>query len=1037
MEIEKFLKWERLELRNKAVYIDPEAPNWVVPNQIGDKLLKQIRQSRSVEKATNAYLFSFNGNKNMGLIRAEQFISLFPDSKEDSYPGRGRLLKLNQLKECWLHITDRCNLSCRHCLFSCSGKTLTTLSIDTIRRCVDEAYRLGTRLFYLTGGEPFTHPQIDEICRLILTGYDDTDLVILTNGLLLSRHVEKLKQLPLGRLHLQISIDGTRESHDQYRGNGTYDKLTENIASISALNIHKTLAMAVHSENVMQMSNIVDIAAGYNISEVHYLWLFVFGNATSKMFVPPDQLYHHLVETKKKAAQKGIVIDNIRNMESQIYSSSGTKYDLGNAGWESLAIGPDGSIYPTPALIGNKKALSGHIDESIETVWRHSPALSQLRSISIIDDDAYMKNPLRYLVGGGDIDHSFYAGNTFTGHDPYIDLYNKMALWLITHAALDKNKTGFPKILMKMGDRLLQCDHNSTGVALTHSNCVLNVSSTRQVVGDFYSEAAIDPNTDIANPVCYPKSEISHIPQSARIRSYGCGSPVLDADLQKNEVVVDLGSGAGMECFIAARQVGKNGHVYGIDMLDHMLIRANQSLESVAEKIGYKNIEFRKGFLESIPVDDNTADVVISNCVINLSEDKRKTFSEILRILKPGGRLVISDVVTDSPPPPEISNDEQLRGECISGAMLQPYLTSMLENCGFNNIQFLKRFFYREVKNHPFFSLTYTACKPKNDIEVPIIYPGPFAAVITDDGKLVIRGHNTMLDQGTARQCNDQIFILDAAGNASNINAENTCACFQAPVEEVRATALLVNILDSGSIGAIHPVPDRFASGCMVCGTPLTYLENDRQKKCAFCGIVKAANAVCENNHFVCDDCHSSSATDIVRHICVNTDETDMIDLFNMIRCHPSIPLHGPEYHFIVPGVIVATYRNLGGQVSDNDIQTAIDRGKTIPGGVCAFWGGCGAALGTGAAFAVLLKGNPIKASERKMVQQITGTIINKINKLEAARCCQRETWTALKTAAELSMQYLEIPLRADGATHCTQQSKNKECMGKGCPYIK
>jgi ubiquinone/menaquinone biosynthesis C-methylase UbiE len=105
-------------------------------------------------------------------------------------------------------------------------------------------------------------------------------------------------------------------------------------------------------------------------------------------------------------------------------------------------------------------------------------------------------------------------------------------------------------------------------------------------------------------------------------------------------------------------------------MLDHMLEHANQSLKTVSEKLGYINIEFRKGLLESIPLADNTADIVISNCVINLSENKRKTFSEIFRILKPGGRLIISDVVTDTPPPPEILNDEQLRGECISGAML-------------------------------------------------------------------------------------------------------------------------------------------------------------------------------------------------------------------------------------------------------------------------------------------------------------------------------------------------------------------------------
>ena len=725
MQVEKFLSWKRLEFDETAIYIDPDAPDWIVPNQVGDEVLKQIQKDRSIEKAATNYLLSLNGNKNIGLIRLEAFLALFPDSVKTVYPGRNQLLKLDQLRECWLHITDLCNLSCRHCLFSCSADTRTTLSFDTIRTSVDEAYHLGTRLFYLTGGEPFMHRQIDDICNLILTRYEDTDLVILTNGLLLPGHMPQLKQLPVNRLHLQISIDGTRETHDRYRGNGAYDKLTENLKPIYGSGIHATLAMAVHSGNVAQMIDILEIASRLDISDVHYLWLFVTGNADSKMFVPPDVLFHHLAEAENTAAAKGIAIDNIRNLESQIFSSSGTKYDLGNAGWDSLAIGPDGSVYPTPALIGNKAAFCGHIDDGIETVWRQSPGFIHLRSVSIAGNENYLKKPLRYLVGGGDLDHSLYAGGSYVGFDPYVELYNKTALWLINRAVSSTADMHYyyPEIRTRMGDRMLQCDHNGTGVAMTHSNCVLNVSSTRQVVGNFYSEAAIAPNTDISNPVCYPESEISHIPKSARIRSYGCGSPVLDANLQPGDVVVDLGSGAGMECFIAARQVGEFGGVYGIDMLDHMLTRANRSLDSVTQKLGYANITFRKGLLESIPVSDNTADVVISNCVINLSEDKRKTFSEIIRILKPGGRMIISDVVTDTPPPPEIINDEQLRGECISGAMLQPYLVSMLETRGFTHIQFLKRFFYREVKNHRFYSLTYAAAKPDKRSEVPVIYP--------------------------------------------------------------------------------------------------------------------------------------------------------------------------------------------------------------------------------------------------------------------------------------------------------------------------
>jgi hypothetical protein len=346
------------------------------------------------------------------------------------------------------------------------------------------------------------------------------------------------------------------------------------------------------------------------------------------------------------------------------------------------------------------------------------------------------------------------------------------------------------------------------------------------------------------------------------------------------------------------------------------------------------------------------------------------------------------------------------------------------------------------VKNHQFYSLTYTAYKPKTDIDVPVIYPGPFAAVVTDEGKMIIRGHNTMLASESAKKCNDQLFILDSAGNAANIEAENTCACYHAPGADIREPASILqsspamSLSTPGNLQTTTFAPKRYAAECMVCGDPLLYLEYDQPKKCSFCGIIKTANAVCKNDHFICDDCHGGNAVDVVRQICLNTDMTDMIKLLNLIRSHPSIPLHGPEHHFIVPGVIVATYRNLSGAATDEDILTAIDRGKTIPGGVCAFWGGCGAALGVGVAFAVLLKGNPIKAGERKIVQQITGAIINELNNLEAARCCQRETWTALKTAAKLSEAYLPIPLVANGSTVCSQQSKNKECMGKECPYI-
>jgi hypothetical protein len=222
----------------------------------------------------------------------------------------------------------------------------------------------------------------------------------------------------------------------------------------------------------------------------------------------------------------------------------------------------------------------------------------------------------------------------------------------------------------------------------------------------------------------------------------------------------------------------------------------------------------------------------------------------------------------------------------------------------------------------------------------------------------------------------------------------------------------------------------------MHCGSPLTYLTQDQPMACCFCGETSPANAVCESGHFVCDRCHSQDADAIIRRICLASAETDMITLINTIRSHPAVPLHGPEHHFAIAGAIVATYRNLGGNVTEADITTAIDRGKGIPGGTCGFWGGCGAPLGAGIAFGVILKSTPITPAERKIVQQLTGTLIGSISGIEAARCCQREIWTVLKKVADISRDILPFRLKADGDPRCRQMHLNKECPKQSCPWF-
>jgi arsenite methyltransferase len=180
----------------------------------------------------------------------------------------------------------------------------------------------------------------------------------------------------------------------------------------------------------------------------------------------------------------------------------------------------------------------------------------------------------------------------------------------------------------------------------------------------------------------YSEAELQSAPAGANL-GLGCGNPQAIAALKPGETVLDLGSGAGFDGFLAARQVGTTGRVIGVDMTPEMLVKARQYAKAEA----YTNIEFRLGEIENLPVADVTVDVIISNCVINLSTDKRRVFREAFRVLKPGGRLAISDVVATAPLPDDIRNDLTLYSSCIAGAATIAELEAMLRESGFDQIR--------------------------------------------------------------------------------------------------------------------------------------------------------------------------------------------------------------------------------------------------------------------------------------------------------------------------------------------------------------
>jgi SAM-dependent methyltransferase len=188
----------------------------------------------------------------------------------------------------------------------------------------------------------------------------------------------------------------------------------------------------------------------------------------------------------------------------------------------------------------------------------------------------------------------------------------------------------------------------------------------------------------------YQEAEIAGLPDSVTLASLGCGNPTAIASLKPGETVLDLGSGGGIDCFISARFVGPSGRVIGVDMTDHMLALANQN----KAKLGLTNVEFRKGEIENLPVESNTVNVIISNCVINLSPDKEAVFREAFRVLKPGGRFAVSDMVIEGEWPEQLKANVGAWAGCITGAIDQhDYLRKMRE-AGFVDVAIESRSSY-------------------------------------------------------------------------------------------------------------------------------------------------------------------------------------------------------------------------------------------------------------------------------------------------------------------------------------------------------
>ncbi len=309
-----------------------------------------------------------------------------------------------------------------------------------------------------------------------------------------------------------------------------------------------------------------------------------------------------------------------------------------------------------------------------------------------------------------------------------------------------------------------------------------------------YSEASKIRVEALCCPVDYDLHLLKAVPSEVIERDYGCGDP--SKHLRAGETVLDLGSGTGKICFIAAQVVGPTGRVIGVDMNDDMLAIARRNAPVVAKNIGFGNVEFRKGRIQDLALDlerldeslrnaplsganaflaaeqrarelrqqhplvaEGSVDVVVSNCVLNLVEPsaKRQLFTEIFRVLRPGGRAVISDIVSAQEVPAAMQHDPELWSGCVSGALIEEAFVEAFAEAGFHGVRLLKRDAqpWRVVEGIEFRSVTVEAYKGVVDGVAPacaLIYKGPFREVVDDFGTRLSRGRRTAVDAVTAQR---------------------------------------------------------------------------------------------------------------------------------------------------------------------------------------------------------------------------------------------------------------------------------------------
>lgn len=759
--------------------VDAAAPNWAVLESSGRNLLQTLRGAAGGLTAGELTAWygsatGFDGARSwlhvhdflLALDRAG-LLATRPIPVVE-YPGRLALVQPEGLRELWLQINNNCNLSCSHCLVGSGPGKEKGLPLETLVSLVDRAAELGLERLYITGGEPFVRRDTLTLLRHA-TEAKGLEAIVLTNGTVFRGPVaDAVRELDRARVRFQVSVDGADAgTNDAIRGAGTYARALDGARFLSDAGFDVSLTTVTTSENLPELPRMPALVRAVGAQSQHLMWSHRRGRALASLngFFPENAaIIPAVMETADAAERLGTVLDNLETVKRRVNGVPGLKYDLGNGGWDSLCVNFDGRVYPTPALANEQALLCGDATrEDLADILSRSPVVRTLREATVARKASARNDPFRFLTGGGDWEHAWtFSGGDPLAPDPYYEIQTALVRRVMTTLGREKadrrnRRSGYdaPVVLHAMGEGAIACGTADGRLAeqpvLTlHSNCVLSfdVDRPRAKVREYYHAAAEKPQADLCCPTRYDNDLVSHIPQDVLDRFYGCGSPIALAGITDGEQVVDLGSGAGIDVFIAAKLTGKGGRAIGVDMTDRMLEVAEANRLLVADALGYDVAEFRKGYLEQIPVEDRSVDVVTSNCVVNLSPDKPRVFEETWRILKDHGRFVLSDIVSEREVPPHLKVNPELWGECLVGALTEAELLSQLERAGFYGLTILRKSYWKDVEGYPFFSVTVRGYKFRKSAGCVYkghraVYLGPGKAFLDEEGHLFPRNEPT------------------------------------------------------------------------------------------------------------------------------------------------------------------------------------------------------------------------------------------------------------------------------------------------------